>query len=132
MGVGVALGACIGTICSVIIVSGTYDVHLNRALTCALLIGGCALAGGLGGAMGGFIAEASAAEAVDGIGIAEYEVDVSSVFSSSDLESIDTLSEVSSEWQEFVAMWYNDSVYEGISVSEEIIGNSLHLAEGII
>ena len=82
--------------------------------------------------MGGFIAEASAAEAVDGIGIAEYEVDVSSVFSSSDLESIDTLSEVSSEWQEFVAMWYNDSVYEGISVSEEIIGNSLHLAEGII
>ena len=132
VGVGVTLGACIGTICSVIIVSGTYDVHLNRALTCALLIGGCALAGGLGGAMGGFIAEASAAEAVDGIGIAEYEVDVSLVFSSSGLESIDTLSEVSSEWQEFVAMWYNDSVYEGISVSEEIIGNSLHLAEGII
>ena len=128
---GAGVGAVVGSICSAIIVTNNYDINYNRLAVCVSLIAGCALAGGLGGVLGSCIS-ASASLGVGEAGVAE---DTASIFSSSGLESAESVSELSSEWDGFLEVWdaqaENFSVIEEVSESE-ILSNSLHLIEATV
>ena len=62
---GAAVGTVIGTLASVYLIKTTYDINYSRLKTCLLLIGGCALTGGLGGYLGAGVETAAAANAVE-------------------------------------------------------------------
>jgi len=55
LAVGAVLGAGIGSGTAGYIISGHYDINFNRVRICAYLIGGSAIAGLLGGVVGGLV-----------------------------------------------------------------------------
>ena len=131
---GAGVGALIGLQCSAIIVSNNYNYNLNRLAVCITLIAGCALVGGLGGVIGSSIAASTAAQAADVV-VAE---ETASISSSSSLESVESLSEIGSEWEEFINVWFDDFEFESSSIiaeapsGSESIVSSLHYVEALI
>ena len=92
---GVAAGGFIGTICAATIIGNTYDMNYNRFKTFIILVAGCALAGGLGGAMGGFLAQSAAMAAAEDMVIDEvYNAEISEILTNS-FEDVESASELS-------------------------------------
>ena len=125
--IGIALGAgvalCIGGICSGIILSNIYDVNVNRLGIFITVMVTCTLAGALGGYLGTVIAQAEAAEVVEGSIVEESLLDSS--FSSSE-----ELSELSLDLQEYIANIYTDSELNTLIAQEE--AGALRVVETII
>ena len=94
---GIAVGACIGAAIGALgfatIDSNTFNIHFNRLENCLLLICGCALAGGLGGAIGYNIAQSGILQG--GEAIIDIESSTSSTLypASSGLDTSNLISE---------------------------------------
>ena len=88
--VGAAIGAAIGGAGAAIIISQQYDVNYNRLETCLFLIVGCAILGGTGGVIGGFMAATTPEIAAARAEMIANEVEVSSqiTYDSSSISSL--------------------------------------------
>lgn len=101
-------------------------MNVNRYAICITLIAGCALAGGLGGYVGCSLAQGWAVEAAEN-SVIEESIDVDSIFSSSGFDDAGSLSDLSSECQELLDVWYNDAGLDAM-----IAEDSIHYAEAVI
>lgn len=126
--IGAGMGAVMGAVFSGIIITNNYDINLNRLKTCVVLMAGCSLAGGLGGAIGGIMAQSAAAE-ISEESVRNVVLDVSDS-GWSDAESVSSLSQ---EWDGFLKFWDEpDPLPRIIEIGEDASESSLIHADVII
>lgn len=87
---GLFVGAAIGGAGAAIIISQQYDMNYNRLETCLFLIVGCAILGGTGGVIGGFMTATTPEIAAARAEMIANEVEVSSqiTYDSSSISSL--------------------------------------------